>query len=87
MRSKDVPNFVSDILAAGAPMWAIGEEFYLICESEVPKEAYAKVASAVQAVCNRYGPREHLRREIAAHLRSLGRYVDLDERPPAHELH
>jgi hypothetical protein len=85
MRAEDIPDFVSAILAAGAPICAIGHDIYLICETEVPDEMVEQVVTKVQEVCDRYGPREHLRREIAAHLRSLGCYVEVGELPPVRQ--
>ncbi|QGG93246.1 hypothetical protein GH983_22090 (plasmid) [Agrobacterium sp. MA01] len=87
MRAEEIPDFVADILAAGAQMIAIGHDIYLMGEAEVPEEMYEQVITDVQVICDRYGRREHLRREIAAHLRSLGRFIDLDELPPLSQLH
>jgi hypothetical protein len=87
MRKEDIPDFVSQILATGAPMCAIGNDFYLICETEVSVRSRAQVATEVQRICADYGPRDHLRRDIVAHLRSLGRCLDLEEVIPAPLLH
>lgn len=87
MRAEEIPDFVADILAAGAQMIAVGHDIYLIGETEVPEELYEQVVSEVQNICDRYGRREHLRREIATHLCRLGRFVDLEERPPLAQLH
>ena len=36
-----------------------------------------RVSAEVQAICQRYGDRDHLRHDIVAHLRSIGRFIDL----------
>lgn len=37
-----------------------------------------RVAEKVQKICDRYGDRDHLLLDIVAHLRSLGRYVEIE---------
>lgn len=81
MRRSEIPRFVSEVIAAGAPICAVGHDVYLVCETEVPDADIRRVAEEVQAICNNFGPRDHLRLEIVWHLRSLGRYVDHGDLP------
>jgi hypothetical protein len=81
MRRSDIAGFVSEVIAAGAPICAVGRDVYVICETEVPDGDVRRVAEEVQAICDKYGPRDHLRLEIVWHLRSLGRYVDHGDLP------
>ncbi|SPZ35342.1 Uncharacterised protein [Agrobacterium tumefaciens] len=39
-----------------------------------------RVSGEVHEISKRYGERDHLRMEIAAYLRSIGRYFELDVR-------
>jgi hypothetical protein len=59
MRRSDIARFVSEVIAAGAPIRALGHDVYLICETEVPDEDMRRVAEEVQAICNKFGPRDH----------------------------
>ena len=79
MRKDQIAAFVSEILAAGAPMCAIGDDTYVFAEVDVPDEHFDRVSHEVNEICERYGSRDHLRREISAHLRSIGRYVEVED--------
>ncbi len=63
-------QLVDRLIAAGCDMMAIGPG-YIVNEPAEP-EARAEVVLILQS----FGPRDHLRDEIAAYLRSIGRAVD-----------
>ena len=87
MRAEECPNFVAHMLAAGTPIVATGHDIYLMGKGKVSDEICEQVLVDVRAVCDLYGRREHLSREIVGHLRSLGHFVDLEELPPLAQLH
>ncbi|MFN3717370.1 MAG: hypothetical protein ACK4UW_00550 [Rhizobium rhizophilum] len=51
---------------------------YVFAEIDLPEEDVDRVAEEVQEICDRYGDRDHLLLDIVAHLRSLGRYVEIE---------
>ncbi|KQZ56249.1 hypothetical protein ASD54_25235 [Rhizobium sp. Root149] len=77
MTKDDIPAFIEDILATGCPVTAVGHDSYVFGEIDVPEDDIERVSAEVHAVCQRYGGRDHLLLDIVAHLRSLGRYIDL----------
>ncbi len=83
MRKEEIPEFVEAILATGCPMCAVGNDTYVFGEIDVPDDAFDRVVKLVQDICDEYGEREHLRLEIAAYLRKIGRVFDL----PMNTLH
>jgi hypothetical protein len=72
-----IPAFVEELLATGCPVCAIGREAYVIAEFDVPEPFAAFVSEQINAICERYGKRDHLIVQIAHYLRSIGRFVDL----------
>ncbi|MFN3506220.1 MAG: hypothetical protein ACK4ZU_02005 [Allorhizobium sp.] len=72
MRADDIPRFVAELIDAGSPICAVGREFYVIGDSDIPEDH----GKAVWTICDRYGERDHLILEIVAYLRSIGRFVD-----------
>ncbi|MCZ7469813.1 hypothetical protein M0412_03825 [Agrobacterium sp. O3.4] len=80
MRKDQIPDFVDEITATGCPICAISDDLYVLGEIDVPEEEIERVSRDVHEISRRYGERDHLRTEIAAYLRSIGRYFDLDVR-------
>ncbi|QDG94596.1 dihydroxy-acid dehydratase (plasmid) [Rhizobium sp. NIBRBAC000502774] len=78
MTEDQVPEFVDAIIATGCPICAVGHELYVFAEIDLPPEDIDRVSAEVHNICTAYGERDHLRREIAAYLRSLGRYVECE---------
>lgn len=77
MTEDQVPEFVDAIIATGCPISAVGHDIYVFAEIDLPDEDIDRVAAEIHAICERYGERDHLRLEIVAYLRSLGRFFDL----------
>ncbi len=77
MRKSQIPDFIEEIISTGCPITAVGHEMYVFAEIDAPEEDVDRIGKDVQAICDRYGPRDHLLFEIVAHLRSLGRFYDL----------
>lgn len=77
MQEKDIPAFVHAITNTGCDITAVGQDLYVIGDSDLPKDQ-ADAAQPVLANLDRnFGRRDHLRREIAAYLRSIGRFIDI----------
>ena len=77
MRKDQIPDFIEEIIATGCPITAVGHDMYVFAEIDAPEEDVDRIGEEVQAICDRYGARDHLQFEIVAHLRSLGRFYDL----------
>lgn len=77
MTEDQIPAFVSELLATGCPVYAIGREAYVIAEFEVPEILRTSISEQVNDICKRYGKRDHLLLHIAHHLRTIGFGVDL----------
>lgn len=73
MKKEDIPQFIDDLTAVGAPVCAVGRERYIIGDSDIPEEQ----RPAVWDVCDRYETRDHLVQDIVAYLRSIGRFMDV----------
>ncbi|WP_312620082.1 hypothetical protein [Agrobacterium pusense] len=78
MRKDQIPDFIEEIIATGCPITAVGHDMYVFAEIDAPEEDVDRISGEVQAICDRYGVRDHLLLEIVAHLRSLGRFYDLN---------
>ncbi|WP_430246516.1 hypothetical protein ACQY1M_25145 (plasmid) [Neorhizobium sp. DAR64861/K0K2] len=79
MTEEQIPEFVDAIIATGCPICAIGHEFYVLGEIDVPDQDFDRVVKEVQAISKRYGERDHLRPQIVEHLRSIGRFIELEQ--------
>ena len=66
-----VIEFVNHLIAAGCDMVAIGDGYCLDEPEDGPRWEYVK------AILVQFGPRDHLKPEIVAYLRRLGRVVHL----------
>lgn len=82
MTEEQIPEFVDAIIATGCPICAIGYEFYVVGEIDVPDHDFDRVVKEVQAISKHYGKRDHLRPQIVEHLRSIGRVFELGQ--PVH---
>lgn len=78
MRKDQIALFVEDILATGATLYAVGDDCYFFGDVDVSEDKAAEISARVNAICERYGPRDHLRGDIAAHLSSIGRLIEVD---------
>lgn len=66
-----VMEFVNHLIAAGCDMVAIGNGYCLDEPKDGARWEY------VRAILVQFGPRDHLKPEIVAYLRRLGRVVHL----------
>lgn len=72
MQASEIPAFVEEVISAGCDICAIDDEGYVIGDIEEMHKARAEL----RRISDSYGDRDFLRKEIAAYLRSLGRYLD-----------
>ncbi|UJW73534.1 hypothetical protein [Rhizobium sp. SL42] len=77
MRKDQIPDFIEEIIATGCPITAVGHDTYVFAEIDAPAEDIDRIAEEIQVICDRYGQRGHLLLETVSHLRSLGRFIDL----------
>ncbi len=80
MRAEDIPAFIQDVIATGCDVCAIGHTMYVIGDTDLPEAEYKVAEPKLRRICQAYGERDHLLPQIVAYLRSIGRYVDFDER-------
>lgn len=77
MHKDQVPEFVDAIVKTGCPICAVGHDLYVFAEVDLPPDDMERVVKEIHVICERFGEREHLRLEIVAYLRSIGRFYDL----------
>ncbi|MQW86011.1 hypothetical protein [Sinorhizobium saheli] len=73
MKADQIPAFVDDVIKAGCDICAIGPDNYVLGDIEEMDAARDELSRIKEA----YGDRDFLLHEIVAHLRSLGRYLDI----------
>ncbi|TCM44838.1 hypothetical protein C8J36_12310 [Rhizobium sp. PP-F2F-G48] len=76
MQASEIPAFVDAVIEAGCDICAFGDDLYTIGDADLTDEEYEIAAPQLRAISLKFGDRDFLRREIAAHLRALGRYID-----------
>ncbi|WP_246763552.1 hypothetical protein [Rhizobium sp. 007] len=81
MLEAEISAFVDDVIATGCDICAIGHDGYVIGDSDLSDEEYEIAGPKLARIKERYGDRDHLLREIAIYLRSLGRHHDLGSPP------
>lgn len=79
MLSSQIPEFVRDVVATGCNICAVGQEHYLFGDGDLKDEDFERVSELLGDIDARYGERDHLRADIVAYLRSIGRYIDTDD--------
>ncbi len=73
MREEQIPEFVADVIATGCNITAIGDGSYVIGDADLPEPHCFEVQPELQRITERYGSRDHLLRQIANYLHSIGR--------------
>ncbi|PYE30030.1 hypothetical protein C8J35_11521 [Rhizobium sp. PP-F2F-G38] len=79
MQESEIPAFVDAIIETGCDICACGDDLYTIGDADLSDENYEIAAPQLQAINQKFGDRDFLRREIVAYLRSLRRYLDSSE--------
>lgn len=87
MQEAQIPDFVSEVAATGCAICAVGHESYIIGDADLSDEDYERVAPVLSKIEDRYGKRDHLKAEIIAYLRSIGRFIDLDDVYAMQQVH
>ncbi|ODT20147.1 MAG: hypothetical protein ABS35_20345 [Kaistia sp. SCN 65-12] len=65
---NQIAAFVTEILNTGATLYAVGDDIYFFGDLAVADNTEAQVWAMVNDICDHYGSRDHLRREIVTHL-------------------
>lgn len=76
MLEVEIPAFVDDVIATGCDICAIGHDGYVVGDTDLSDEEYEIAGPKLAHIKERYGDRDHLLREIAIYLCSLGRHHD-----------
>lgn len=71
MTYADIPAFIEEVMATGCRPIAVANS-WIIGDADLPEPLCYDVQPTLQEIGRRYGRRDHLVEEIAAHLRSLG---------------
>lgn len=74
MVETEIPEFVQALIEAGAGICAVGRDGYVIGDADLDDP---EVLLKIHNIAVSYGERDHLRAEISAHLRSLGRHAEI----------
>lgn len=72
MKAADIPAFVDRVIKAGCDICAIGHFNYCLGDLEEMMAA----EDELQRIGEEFGDRDSLLPEIAAYLRTIGRYID-----------
>lgn len=87
MQETQIPDFVSEVAATGCDICAVGHDSYLIGDADLSDEDYERIAPVLSEIEDRYGKRDHLKVEIIAYLRSIGRFIELDDVYAMQQVH
>ena len=79
MRELDIPAFVQAVVDTGCDISAVGHQGYTIGDVDLPPDEREAVALKLAEINQHFGDRDHLLPEIVAHLRFLGRYIEITE--------
>ncbi|QHG70137.1 hypothetical protein [Ensifer adhaerens] len=74
MKPSEIPDFVSEIIAAGCDITAIGHDKYVLGDIEEQDAALEDL----DRIGDKFGERDHLKLQIVAYLWSIGRYIELE---------
>ncbi len=72
MSEEQIPAFIDELLATGCPVYAVGQNAYVIAEFAAPEHLRSSTSEKVNEICRRYGKRDHLILKIVHHLWSIG---------------
>lgn len=71
MRPDDIPAFIDEVMATGCRPIAVSNG-WIIGDADLPEAECSKIQPVLREIREKYGERDHLVEEIAAHLRSMG---------------
>lgn len=78
MSKKDIPAFVQAVIMTGCEICAMDYDGYVLGDADLPLAKSRQVQPILKQISRRFGERDHLKREIVLHLRSLNRFVESD---------
>lgn len=74
MKASEIPAFVDEVIGAGCDITAVGHDKYVLGDIEEQDAAIEDL----DLIGEKFGDRDHLKRQIVAYLWSIGRYIDLE---------
>ncbi len=81
MMEEEIPAFVQALLAIGCNICAVGHRHYCLGDADLSAEECERVLPQLNRIESAFGMRDHLRLEIVAYLRKIGRYIEVE--PPS----
>lgn len=81
MKAGEIPAFVEEVIKTGCNICAVGDDKYLIGDADLPPSEWDRALPELDRIEEAYGDRDFLKLEIVAHLRSIGRYLDIEPTP------
>lgn len=77
MKTSEIPAFVDEVIKAGCDICAVGHDKYVIGDADLSPSELKCALPELERIEQTYGDRDFLIREIAAYLRSIGRYLEV----------
>lgn len=71
MNHDDIPAFIAEVIATGCRPIAVANG-WVIGDADLREPECSNIQPVLREIRERYGERDHLVEEIAAHLRSIG---------------
>ncbi|WP_163269864.1 hypothetical protein [Chelativorans alearense] len=78
MRKADIPAFVHAVIDTGCEICAVGHRWYVFGDGDLPPAQRDAIAPRLREIEETFGERDHLKMEIVAYLRSIGRYIEIE---------
>jgi hypothetical protein len=77
MREADIPFFVQAVIDTGCDICAVGHVGYVLGDTDLTPQEQEAIEPRLREISEMFGERDHLQPKIIAHLRSIGRYVEI----------
>jgi hypothetical protein len=77
MRDEDIPAFVEAVIETGCNICAVGQLGYVLGDVDLPPHRQEEIAPRPREISETFGERDHLMPKIIAHLRSIGRCIEI----------
>lgn len=77
MKTSEIPAFVDEVIKAGCDICAVGHDKYVFGDADLSPSELKFALPELERIEQTYGDRDFLIREIAAYLRSIGRYLEV----------
>ncbi|BAB52584.1 hypothetical protein [Mesorhizobium japonicum] len=79
MQEKVISAFVQAVVEIGCDIHAIDHLGYVFGDGDLTPAKQRAIVPQLRWIAETYGERDHLMDEIIAYLRSIGRYVEIEQ--------